>query len=684
VLIPQSPIQPKTRERGIAVLFSAALMFFTIGSVGLAVDGGMAYLVKARVSAAVDSASLGAARGLNLGASVDEANQFATQAAKRFFIANFPDHYMRTNPADTIITATFENILNAGAPSGILKVSVTAEVVLPTGFFNLFGVTNMRVSATGTATRRTLVMVMILDTSGSMGFRAVNGVIPTSVDPTTQPCDAIVYASSKFLDYFSSYDYVGLVTFDNQALLRYAPSTNFKRGDSAGLNAVLKDITCPGGTHTTPSINMAWDAIRNVGLKMAMNEIILFTDGAPNRGTAVWPVRFQRDTRYGPAASYPSTNGTPDPPQNNPANANLFFRDSNNPFSPTTYYLNPNVTPTLDPPYTPTQQMQINNGVLPRYGDNSFLPLTTAQFNKYNTLPVPQRNNFGWYLHQANAPSYEARWIVDPAVPAGNYFDCRALYKNCVAMPLPSTTGSPATWQSTFSAYYSNVPNFTNIFNSKPYVSGGPTWTSPPTGFPNPTTGPMDFVSRQSIAYIGEQDMLGNSNYGYRDDWLFWVNEGCAPPGTILPFGSEHLCRMRGAPWADFPDVGLGSNRFPAGHPYAGKLRPDLPQAFMAATFNSAVSAANRAKSDTDYNIRFDSVYLTGGDGYIDREFLQIIANLQVFQPTIFDGVGAGTQGNNPFYNPNHQQGIWYFTTNPADLASLFAQIAGSLLRLSA
>ncbi|MFN8940602.1 MAG: hypothetical protein ACK5ZJ_12765, partial [Acidobacteriota bacterium] len=85
-----------------------------------------------------------------------------------------------------------------------------------------------------------------------------------------------------------------------------------------------------------------------------------------------------------------------------------------------------------------------------------------------------------------------------------------------------------------------------------------------------------------------------------------------------------------------------------------------------------------------DYNIRFDSVYLTGGDGYIDREFLQIIANLQVFQPTIFDGVGAGTQGNNPFYNPNHQQGIWYFTTNPADLASLFAQIAGSLLRLSA
>jgi len=77
VQTPQSQIQPKTRERGIAPMLSVALMFFTFGPVGLPLDGSIAHLVNAR--------------GPNPGPGIEQANEFATQATRNFFIANFPD-----------------------------------------------------------------------------------------------------------------------------------------------------------------------------------------------------------------------------------------------------------------------------------------------------------------------------------------------------------------------------------------------------------------------------------------------------------------------------------------------------------------------------------------------------------------------------------------------------------------
>ncbi len=689
----QLPVR-SPRERGMAVLVSAVLMFFTIGTVGLAVDGGLAYLVKGRLMAAVDSASLGAARGLNLGEDVDAANAAATTAAERFFNANFPSGYMGTDPSQTTIVPNFTVVQQNGNPTGILRVDVTGSVMAPTYFMNLFNVARMRVSATGSATRRTLVMVMILDVSGSMQSRQTLGSIPSSVSSSTRSCDAMIYAASKFLDYFSSYDYIGAVTFASSARVVYAPSTNYKRSDGAGLNAVLRNINCSGGTNTAPSINLAWDQIRNVGLKLAMNEIILFTDGMPNLMTGNWPLRTQRDTRFGPAQNYGGSN--PSPPTSN--TDLLLFKDSLDPFGPSTYNLSTNITPTLDAPYTTAQQAQINAGVLPRYGDSRFLPLTTAQWNKYNGYSNSTKAAFGWFLPNASGP-YRARWIVDSNAPAGNYFNCtnsnrradvldRGVTWMCYDMPVAATATSPDT-------FYGSIVGSRNPSSGSQY---DPRWgdkgntlaapvvgegvTHPPSGFMRMTSNGA-IGATQTIAHVPLLDAKGNSNYGFRDDWVYDVNQGCAPAGTPLPNGNTDLCKNRGGLWVNHTSAGLGTNKFTAG-PYADYLRTDLPNVFPAAAMNSAVSAANRAKSDTDYNIRFDTVYLVGTEDNVDREFLQIIANVQVFKPTIFDGVGAPTQGNNPYYNANHQEGLWYFTTNPADLAGLFAQIAGSLLRLSA
>lgn len=691
----ENPLPVKSpRERGVAVLVSAVLMFFTIGTVGLAVDGGLAYLVKGRLMAAVDSASLGAARGLNLGEDVDAANAAATTAAQRFFHANFPQNYMGTDPTQTTITPTFTVVQQNGNPTGILRVDVRGSVMAPTYFMNLFNVARMRVSATGSATRRTLVMVMILDVSGSMQSRQTLGSIPSSVSSSTRSCDAMVYAASKFLDYFSSYDYIGAVTFASTARVVYAPSTNYKRSDGAGLNAVLRNINCSGGTNTAPSINLAWDQIRNVGLRLAMNEIILFTDGMPNLMTGNWPLRTQRDTRFGPAQNYSGSN--PSPPTSN--TDLLLFKDSRDPFHPGTYNLATNFTPTLDAPYTTAQQAQINAGVTPAYGDSRFLPLTTAQWNKYNSYNNATKAAFGWFLPGATGP-YRARWIVDSDAPAGNYFNCingnrRADVPNagvtwmCYDMPVAATGTSPDTFYGSIvsarnpSSGSQYDPRWGDKGNSLVAPVFGESVTNPPSGFMRMGTNGA-IGATQTIAYVPLLDAKGNSNYGFREDWVYDVNQGCAPAGTPLPNGNTDLCKFRGGLWNLYPAAGLGTNKFTAG-PYRDYLRPDLPNVYPAVAMNSAVSAANRAKSDTDYNIRFDTVYLVGTEDNVDREFLQIIANVQVFKPTIFDGANAPMQGNNPFYNSNHQEGLWYFTTNPADLAGLFAQIAGSLLRLSA
>jgi Flp pilus assembly protein TadG len=689
---PLNPLPVRSpRERGIAVLLSGVLMFFTIGTVGLAFDGGVAYLVKGRLMAAVDAASLGAARGLNLGEDANAANAAATSSATRFFNANFPKKYMGTDPSKTSIVPTFTVLQSNGNPTGVLQVDVTGSVTAPTYFMNLFKVANMKVSATGTATRRTLVMMMILDVSGSMTNRVSTGVIPATVTSSTRSCDAMVYAASKFLEYFSSYDYIGAVTFSSSARVVYAPSVNYKRSDSGGLNHVLKNIDCNGGTNTAPSINLAWSAIRNVGLKLAMNEILLFTDGMPNVMTGNWPLRTQRDTRLGRAANYTNIS----PPPTNPL---LLFRDRRDPFSDTTYDLSPNVTLTLNAPYTAAQQAQINAGVPAKFGDSRFLPLTTAQYNSYTAWSSSRRNALGWHLASAAGP-YNRRWIQDNNAPVANYKNCidpnesadvagRGVSHMCYDMPLPSTNTSPGSFYgSIVGARNPNSgsqyePRWGDKGNSLMAPVDGEAVGSVPSGFTSMTSSGA-IAASQTIAFVPDLDAKGNDNYGFRDNWVYDVNEGCAPNTTILPGGSNDFCKWRGGLWSSYASAGLGTNKFTAG-PYINKLRTDLPNVYPAAAMNSAVSAANRTKSDTDYNIRFDCVYLIGNENNVDREFLQIIANVQVFQPTIFDGTGAPSQGSNPFFNPNHQQGLWYFTTNPADLANLFAQIAGSLLRLSA
>src|SRR5579863_8284483 len=81
-----------SRERGMAIIFYATMLFFVVGCVGLAVDVGTVYMIKARLSAATDAAALAAGRSVNLTLTLPQAQTNAVTTANQFFTANFPNN----------------------------------------------------------------------------------------------------------------------------------------------------------------------------------------------------------------------------------------------------------------------------------------------------------------------------------------------------------------------------------------------------------------------------------------------------------------------------------------------------------------------------------------------------------------------------------------------------------------
>ncbi len=277
-------------ERGIAILLNAAMIVFTVAVVGLAVDAGIAYLVKAKLSGAVDAAALAAGRSVNLANTVSQATTQATTMAQQFFAANFPSGYFGTT--SPTVTPTFtQEVDGDGNITGVLDIAVSASVSVPTYFMRIFGDNSVTVNANGTATRRGLVMMLVLDKSSSMN---------TASNPTA--CQAMVTAAQNFITSFSPYDHIGMVSFDYTAHLDYPPSASY--GDGS-LNTAIGNITCNNNTNTTSALEMAYQQIKNQNLPLAENVIVLFTDGSPNGVSCDFPLRTQKDNRWGPAASSP-------------------------------------------------------------------------------------------------------------------------------------------------------------------------------------------------------------------------------------------------------------------------------------------------------------------------------------------------------------------------------------------
>ncbi len=606
-----------SRERGMAIIFYATMLFFVIGCVGLAVDVGTIYMIKARLSAAADAAALAAGRSVNLALTLAQAQSNAVTTANQFFAANFPNGYFNTIGSPTVTPLLTQETDGNGNPNGVLDIQVSASVKAPTYFMNIFNVSSINVGANGTASRRGLVLMLVLDISSSMGNGAGSS------------CAAMVTAAQNFITLFSPYDQIGLVTFDLTAHMLDAPTTSRTQ-----VNTDIGNITCGSNTNTISALDVAYQQIKAANLPLALNTIVLFTDGSPNGISAQFPARAPSvaESRWGPSqttsaqsgSTYGITNGcTLDDGNSDSASGGA----------------NTNSI-CINMPVVCTDSTAVLTGTLAQWGNQNSYGGDTYGL-------VSPTDSAG----KRTISGYDTSTVSFPAT-------C-----NPGTMPGGNAPGSASEYIRQYIAYIPDTDIYGNNLRHGVVASG---------------TSPNGTVT---------------GGYDTRENWIFQVNNECSNDSTVQP-----NCKNVGGLWSSFSTIGSGSNFFPSTNPYSNAsvysthLRPDQSNTIVAASMNGTMSEAFTIRSDTTYHPVIHTIYLTGNSNdSVDREFLAIVANYPNIISLPYDS-GYNSQTTpitdpvlyaNPAYRTDQETGKYLVTSDKNALSGLFAQLASEVLRLS-
>jgi len=238
--------QRSSREKGISLIVAGLALFFIVPAVGLVIDVGVLYSVKARFQGAVDGAALAAARALNLGQTTAAQATSAQNNAVDWFYANFPTGSWGTT--NTLMSQSTVNVFDDPNNAHVRNVTVTATTTVPTYFMGWFSAYSTTISATGNASRRDVVVMMVLDRSGSMGGA----------------CSTMVTAAKLFTGQFAAgRDQIGLVSFSDNVYIHSSPTTSFQTvlGYTNNLGSgtgAIDTVTCSGGTSTAQAIAVAY------------------------------------------------------------------------------------------------------------------------------------------------------------------------------------------------------------------------------------------------------------------------------------------------------------------------------------------------------------------------------------------------------------------------------------------
>jgi Flp pilus assembly protein TadG len=280
--------QHRNREKGASLFIAiAALVWVVIPMLGLFIDLGILYSVKARLQAAVDGASLAAARALNLGSSTAAQATSAQQNAVNWFYANFPTGNWSTS--GTVMNTGTVTVVNSPNNANLRLVTVTATTNVPAWFMKWVGFGSTPLTVQGQASRKDLVAMLVLDRSGSMC--SVNGGTanpPCNKTNTNMPCSAMITAAKNFTGAFAEgRDQIGLLTFADGYYLESSPTTSFQAtlgysNSSGSGTGTIDNISCNGGTGTAAAVSMAYNELYKINEPGAMNLIMLETDGLPN------------------------------------------------------------------------------------------------------------------------------------------------------------------------------------------------------------------------------------------------------------------------------------------------------------------------------------------------------------------------------------------------------------------
>jgi Flp pilus assembly protein TadG len=297
----------RRKSGSVLVMFIFMLPFLLVPFVGLAIDVTVMYSVKAKLQTAVDGGAIAAAQSLNSGLTFAVQQVAAETTAKQFIEANTgitaPGvtgywgsktlNYTDCDATGTPATVHTQNCVIAAEDNTNKRrtVTVAASVNVPLLFLRIFGFSTATVASKGTAARRDVVLVLVIDRSSSM----------------TSQIALVSSSATLFVKQFqSARDKLGLVVFGGSAIIAYpygdwgkdviggaalaGPDTSFKdSGDSAAkpnMITSLSNIVSASNTGTAEGLMLAYKELVAAGQPGALNVIVLFTDGKPNGLTA--------------------------------------------------------------------------------------------------------------------------------------------------------------------------------------------------------------------------------------------------------------------------------------------------------------------------------------------------------------------------------------------------------------
>jgi len=235
-------------------------MLVLLALVGLIVDGGLAYLVKARLNAAVDSAALAGARAVPAGKNQTDQIASAKQAAATFFAANIPENYLMSRP----------KLLSTGVVfnKGQVTVDVHAEARMPVSVMQLMGFTALNPVAYAQTIRKDLDMAFVVDTSGSLSTVA----------------DEVRASAKIFLNKFNvTQDRVGLIHFASGAEVDNPIDAERRGFDRSAMLAKIDGFKFEGNTASVEGMWHARNELNKIPLlaRSSLRVIVFFSDGAP-------------------------------------------------------------------------------------------------------------------------------------------------------------------------------------------------------------------------------------------------------------------------------------------------------------------------------------------------------------------------------------------------------------------
>ena len=253
--------QKLKKQKGQVFIMAALSLVVLIGSVGLAINSGLGYMIKAKLNAAIDSAGIAAARAVTQGADQAAQTANAQQAAREFFAANYPAGYLGSTPTFNDPAIVFDQ--------GKVTVDVAATAVVPVSFMRVLNFNLLNVSASGQTIRRDLDMAFVVDTSGSMN-----------------PSQVQVRDNSKlFLTKFNqTQDRMALIHFSYGAVVDDAIRPVLRGFDRTSMDTHIDNFNFAGLPNSAEGFWNARDQLNRIALasRSSLRVIVFFSDGAPN------------------------------------------------------------------------------------------------------------------------------------------------------------------------------------------------------------------------------------------------------------------------------------------------------------------------------------------------------------------------------------------------------------------